>query len=230
VRTEHIAFLRNRFAREIENGRVTLIDRAIAPEPGPVIFCRNKNVSVWGTAERSWADWKRAPGTEIVETTVDGITPDARFRQHGVPYYLKIDIEGQDMLVVNVLAQFAVKPPYLSLEMETASFEKVGAEFAALHRLGYNSFKLSPQHHVHLQRIPPRSAHGKVIDWVFEEGSTGLFGEDLDGPWMSESDALAAYKPAQVLQKCQPCNPLRAIAGLVRRVPRNFRVRHPCSP
>jgi hypothetical protein len=138
-------------------------------------------------------------GTEIVETTVDAITPDALFREHGMPYYLKIDIEGRDMLVVNAIAQFAVRPPYLSVETEAASFEKVRAEFAALRRLGYNSFKLSAQHNVHRQQIPPRSPHGRVIEWVFQEGSSGPFGEDLGGAWMSEPDALAAYKPIQVI-------------------------------
>ena len=192
---EHVAFLRARFARELENGRFTLIDRAIAPQPGPVTFYRNKNVSVWRTAERSWADRNQAVGTEIEEITVDGITADVLFREYGIPFYLKIDIEGRDMLVVSALAQFVAKPSYLSLEAEDKSFDKLRAEFTALRALGYDSFKLSPQHHVHQQQVPPLSQHGKALDWTFEKGSSGLFGEDLAGPWISESEALNAYKP-----------------------------------
>jgi FkbM family methyltransferase len=196
---EHVAFLRTHFASEIENGRLTLIDRAIAPQLGPVTFYRNKNVSVWGTAEHSWADRNRALGTEIEEITVDGVTPDALFREHGIPFYLKIDIEGRDLLVVSALAQFPAKPPYLSLEAQESSLDELRAEFAALRALGYDKFKLSPQHHVQRQHIPPRSPHGTAIDWVFEKGSSGMFGEDLDGFWMSEAEALAAYQPVLVI-------------------------------
>ena len=32
------------------------------------------------------------------------------------------------------------------------------------------------------------------IDHAFEKGSSGAFGEDLEGVWLSEKDAVAFYK------------------------------------
>ena len=195
----HVAFLRRRFVNEIADGRLILIDRAIAERSGSVEFYRNNSNSVWGTADPRWAERNLQAGTEIEQIVVDAIAPEELFRAHGLPHYLKIDIEGSDMLVVNALAQFATRPAYLSLESEAESFDKLRAEFAALSALGYNKFKLSSQQIVPGQRVPGGSPHGKMIDYAFEYGSSGLFGEDLDGPWLEEREAIAHYQAVFVL-------------------------------
>jgi FkbM family methyltransferase len=196
---DHVRHLRQRFAREIADGRLVLVDRAIADHTGTVTFYRNKNISVWGTISPAWADRNIRAGTAVEEIIVEAIAPDVLFRQYGIPFYLKVDIEGADMLVVEVLAQFDARPSYLSVEAEEVSFDRLRRDFATMGALGYHQFKLSPQHHVARQRVPAASPHGTMIDWTFEDGSSGLFGEDIDGPWLDDHQALVTYQAPFVL-------------------------------
>lgn len=187
-----VAVMRSRFESELRDGRLTLIERAIVPQSGRVAFQRNK--SVWGTAEKTWADRDIGLGTEVVEI-VDGIQPEELFHEFGIPYYLKIDLEGRDLLVAQALEGLSVRPPYLSLAAERRSMQALREEFIVLRTLGYDRFKLSPQHHVGKQRVPGWSLQGRPVIWTFEAGSSGLFGEDLAGPWLSEENALRTYEP-----------------------------------
>ncbi|MHC5018667.1 MAG: FkbM family methyltransferase [Planctomycetota bacterium] len=196
---DHAGALRERFAEAIAAGRLTLVEAAMAPTDDPVTFYRNADVGVWGTAVAAWAERNRALGTTVTECTVDGMPPAELFRRFGVPYYLKIDVEGSDLLVLRALAEFAVRPPYVSLETEAASMEALREEFAVLRELGYDRFKLSAQHRVGGHRVPAGSPHGRAVEWEFEPHASGLFGEDLPGPWGSEADALAACEPIMLL-------------------------------
>jgi len=66
-----------------------------------------------------------------------------------VPYYLKIDIEGLDMLCVQALHRFDRRPDFVSVESNAATlrapFEPVFDELAQLWTLGYRSFKYVDQ-------------------------------------------------------------------------------------
>src|SRR5260370_36652330 len=89
------------------------------------------------------------------------------------------------------LSLVSTKPAYISLESEDVSFDKLRHEFDALSALGYNKFKLSPQHLVQQMKIAPSSVHGTFSDYAFEEHSSGPFGEDIKGPWLGVSEAIA---------------------------------------
>jgi FkbM family methyltransferase len=194
-----VSFLRSRFASELLDGRLTLIERAIAPRAGPLTFYQNNSKSVWGTAEKAWAERNIHLGTDVDEITVEGILAEDLFHEFGIPYYLKVDIEGRDLLALRALEGFPVRPPYLSLEAEEHSMQALREEFAVLRKLGYDDFKLSAQHHVSKQRVPPGSLQGRPVIWSFESGSSGLFGEDLPGPWLEERQALAIYEPVMLI-------------------------------
>ena len=195
----HLDHLRRRFRDEIGTGRMTLIDRAIGPASGPMTFYRNRNISVWGTAMRSWADRNISEGTEIEETVVEAIEPTTIFRRYGVPFYLKIDVEGMDLLALRSLGECAARPAYVSIESDATSFEALRTEFETFRGLGYLSFKLSPQHLVQRMKVPPGSPHGTDLDYTFEPHASGSFGEDLPGPWLTEDVAIAEYKAVFVL-------------------------------
>ena len=38
------------------------------------------------------------------------------YRSHGIPYYLKIDVEGVDRLILEELKRFQDRPQYVSIE------------------------------------------------------------------------------------------------------------------
>jgi len=45
------------------------------------------------------------------------------------------------------------------------------------------------------QRLPKPAREGEYVDHEFVEGSSGAFGEEAPGKWMSASDAIEAYRP-----------------------------------
>ena len=46
------------------------------------------------------------------------------YRTYGVPFYLKIDVEGADRLVLEELKSFSNRPQYVSLESEKVDFNR----------------------------------------------------------------------------------------------------------
>lgn len=190
----HVAQLRRRFAADIAAGRVVLVDQAIAEHEVMIRFFRNLNVSVWGTVNPAWAERNVGFGSKIEEITVPAITPARLFEHFGIPYYLKIDVEGLDMLVLRGLHNFEDRPSYVSIESDATSFALLKQEFDLLQALGYDDFKLSPQHRVQKMRVPAGSPHGLQCDYRFEEHSSGPFGEDVEGQWLNVREAIAEYK------------------------------------
>lgn len=65
--------------------------------------------------------------------------------KYGVPFYLKVDIEGYDMLCVNALHGYDRKPAFLSIESQVSSnkapADAVLDEIAQLWTLGYRRFR-----------------------------------------------------------------------------------------
>jgi FkbM family methyltransferase len=74
-----------------------LIEAAIAEKPGEITFFLNRN-SVWGTIRPQWAERNKSLGSECITVKVNAIMFSDVLAAHGTPYYLKIDIEGADLL------------------------------------------------------------------------------------------------------------------------------------
>ena len=105
-------------------------------------------------------------------------------RKYGSPYYVKLDIEHYDQVILRALFEHGVYPPYISAE--THSIEV----FAMLIALGgYTAFKLVDGMSVPTQyneaRI--RTLNGEVRH-SFPSHSAGPFGEDIAGPWMTQNN------------------------------------------
>ena len=90
-----LAHCKNRFSKEIENGRLIIVEGAIA-EPSlvetrrqSIKFYKNKDLTVWGTVVNDWAQRNEFLGTsnEVIEV------PVVNFAQYlekfGIPYYLE---------------------------------------------------------------------------------------------------------------------------------------------
>jgi FkbM family methyltransferase len=90
------AELRRRFSSHIADGRFVLVEKAIAEQAGEVEFFMNLNVSTWGTIRANMAERNAAGGTESKKIVVPSIKFSSLIEKFGVPYYLKVDIEGAD--------------------------------------------------------------------------------------------------------------------------------------
>jgi len=191
---------RNRFEEELKNGKLIVVEGAITELPPEdakdktIRFFKNKNNSVWGTVADDWADRNELLGTtnEIIEVPV--IDFSAYLKEYGIPHYLKVDIEGMDIVCLMALMHFEQKPDYISIESEKISFDKLIEEIRLLMQLGYKRFKAVQQQGISHQKEPNPSKEGIYVGHQFSEGSSGLFGADLPSKWKDYKQILDQYK------------------------------------
>lgn len=182
-----------RLASHVRSGALTIVNRAIALEPGEITFYENA-YSAWGTVDASWAARNRRLGSDFRERTVTATTMAQLLAEHGTPYYAKIDIEGMDMVALAGFGAVARAPQYVSIESDKVSFRALRHEFETLTELGYDRFKLVSQRDVPKQRLPDPPREGSYIAHSFELGSSGAFGEETPGRWLTADNAIDAYR------------------------------------
>jgi FkbM family methyltransferase len=189
-----VAQLESRFAAPLADGRLRLVAAAISERAGPARFYVNDLHPVWSTTSPEWVARNLRRGTPSREITVPGATFGSLLRQHGVPYYLKIDIEGADLLCLQALREERSRPRYVSLESSMTSWHDLLAEFRLLRELGYRRFQIVNQLLVPRQRPPAPAREGGYVEQVFDRDATGLFGAELPGRWLTARQAIRRYR------------------------------------
>ena len=189
-----VAGLRAKFASEIASGQLQLVDKAIAATAGHVQFAINDQFSIWGSISETFIERNAGFGTSSRYVQVESVPMDAVLQQYGVPYYMKIDIEGMDILAVKALHSVAQRPKYLSIESAVTSpntgIKEAFDELAHLWVLGYRQFKYVDQ--VGLQTLKAQlSVEGTPVTWQYRQESSGPFGEESPGRWLSIGATLA---------------------------------------
>lgn len=184
-----------RLARYVDSGQLVIVSKAISTEEGEVTFYRNETRSEWGTIDPSWVARNQRFGTRSEELRVSAVPLSRVVAEHGAPYFVKIDIEGLDVTALRSLAGSSQLPKYVSIESEKVSFSKLREEFDVFRSLGYDRFKIVPQHRVRTQRPPNPAREGSYCEHRFKHGSSGLFGEEAPGRWLTAAEAIEAYKP-----------------------------------
>lgn len=106
------------------------------------LYCSNKGLQ--GETHSIYPH--RVKGCEDVGYTVAGTTIPRLFKNHGVPYYLKVDIEGADVVAIRQLHDCKAVPPYLSVEPDRDHPEEALEIMAHFGYMGYDSFDLVRQH------------------------------------------------------------------------------------
>jgi FkbM family methyltransferase len=155
---------RKRFRREIQTGDLEILNVGIAQEEGWAEFWICEAKPEFNSFHRGIAARNGYPAHSIN-------IPTTRFasvlRQFGTPYFLKIDIEGNEMLCLDDLNPSSL-PKYLSIESECpvdANPIGVADGLRVLHKLsdlGYESFKLIDQFTFCSITVPP--SLNSVID------------------------------------------------------------------
>lgn len=183
-----------RFADSLADGRLVIVNKAIAEKPGPVRFYVNESLSIWGTLDSAWADRNARRGAQSREITVEAAPFETLLEEFGVPYYLKVDIEGTDLLCLQALQKSGARPNYVSIESTKSSWVGLVSEFDLFAEMGYTRFKIVNQNLVPAQVAPTPAREGKAVEHKFGGGATGLFGEEAPGRWLSRKEALAEYR------------------------------------
>lgn len=185
-----------KFRDDLWAGRLHIVEGAIAPPTAgdTVTFFRNTRASIWGTIEPDWADRNAARGFESEAIELPRIDMPTVFARFGIPHYVKIDVEGVDMLVVEALKAFPERPHYLSIESEKVDFDELINEFDLLERLGYTKFKVVQQRSIPGRTIRVRAIDGSPIEYTFMDCASGPFGEDIPQPWLSRTETIKLYE------------------------------------
>lgn len=169
-----------RYPAEVASGQLTVLNRAVSETRDPLVFYICHTESAWSTASPRLRDQWRRQGAEFSEIEVPGVTTADLLAEHGVPRYAKIDIEGFDLVCLRGFDP-AAAPPFVSVEVDFYALDEL---IACAQALGYRRFVLVGQSGVEGQHAPADAREGRAVDYRFTRGCSGLFGEELAGPWM----------------------------------------------
>ena len=118
---------------------------------------------------------------EIIKKDIEKI-----ISYYGKPYYIKIDLEEYDDIVLNKIFNSSIKPEYISVE---ATNFKVVELFSK--NINYNYFKLHEGQFIDLLYKKMKLViNGKKIKFSFPENSAGPFGNDIPGDWINKDNFL----------------------------------------
>lgn len=201
-----------RFKSFIEENKLQILNIGISECEGSMPFYINKYDSGWNSFDLNLGS-RGGSGYDIIEVKTK--TLDQVISEYGVPYYLKVDIEGYDRIAINSLLKCAEKPRFISIELYSIE------EITLLGKLGYTKFKIIDQQNFLPLEIPAtkeyliykkltafktsryfvtrviRKLFGKMITGLLEKkykhffnynhtlGSSGPFGENYPGKWHS---------------------------------------------
>lgn len=159
------------FKEYLLGGRLKIIGNAISDiDNQSVTFYVNDEKDDWSSLYKGASEKGITSSREI---TVNTITLNSLFAEHGIPYYLKCDIEGGDESVATQLIDVIEKPQYVSFEITSISI------LAALWASGYRKFQLVNQAFNFLTSIPAPPLEGNYAHRIFDGHSSGLFGREL---------------------------------------------------
>jgi FkbM family methyltransferase len=127
------------FEAQRQAGQLIILENAIAVADGALPFWIFEGYPEWNSFDPGRAE---QAGIAHYKVAVSCRTFDSILREYGVPYYLKIDIEGADYLCIEALTANDL-PAYLSFEKNESWPESL----AHLHDLGYTRFKCIGQKH-----------------------------------------------------------------------------------
>jgi FkbM family methyltransferase len=211
------AFAGRRFEKEIATGQLAILNIGIAETEGTLSFWVNEANDTQSSFNEARAK-RYGPCHEI---RVPCIPLSRVMSQHGVPYYMKVDIEGYDYVCIQALNSRDL-PTYISVELESDH-----DLIAELHQLGYTKFKIVNQLTYtdsipiadgeigfrllrkassklgplrRLIRQPSIASRLKKLDfdsfadqfaYKFGEGSSGPFGKETWGAWYSANQVTA---------------------------------------
>lgn len=197
-----------RFSAAIASGRLTVLNLVISESDDRVSFYVSRTNPGWSTALAGFAEsmaTRRGGRFETIE--VESRRFESILEAHGIPYYLKVDIEGADLLCLRALGSFSDRPKYVSIEMPNrhdweALSQHHYEDLCHLFLLGYRGFKIIDQRFRSSVTLPRPAREGQYVAHEFRGQSTGPFGEETPGGWLSFEQIVPIYRAA--LSRLEP--------------------------
>lgn len=202
-----------RFAREISKSQLTILNIGIGGLEGTLDFWICDDNSVWSSFDKNLATSK---GCHAHAEKVEVKPFSYLLEKYGVPYFLKVDIEGQEHACLKSLGPEL--PKYLA--MEACSED----DLALLAKVGYKRFKGISQYYFLPIQVEPcgeamklasaldpkcsgvsrlvnrlrlrflRSRLRKRNGWSFRLGSSGPMPHETQSRWMDYDEMVRAFR------------------------------------
>ncbi|TLN28535.1 FkbM family methyltransferase [bacterium] len=209
-----------RFAEAIDAGRLTILNLGISASRGCADFWVNEACSEWSSFDYNVASRDNLPHHAIQVTCV---TFDEVLEEYGVPHYLKTDIEGNDIYCLKVLSPDC-RPDFISVEMGTQEMldemKRLGyTHFKLIDQSTFLPLEVPEAWSMRARKyasalIESRSLRARAIcrlvgwrriadyiqksrrrdSWEFPMGSSGPFGEDTSGKWLTAEKVYASWQ------------------------------------
>jgi FkbM family methyltransferase len=172
---------RIKFFKEIEEGKLFIINKCVSEElNSKVTFWINKDNNNISSVNYNWANRNN---DSILSKEVLTCTLNEIIKEYTLPFYIKIDIEGADITALKQLKNEARLPQYISIEDCYLGYEYI----ELLNEMCYKKFKLINQYEI-------QNSKDEIINFSFSLGSSGKFGDDLDGKWMDYEEFKIHYE------------------------------------
>jgi FkbM family methyltransferase len=208
-----------RFRQEIATGRLTILNVAVGPQPGVAQFCIYLDHSHWNSFSQGRAaaaglrtkmiDVTVRPFNEILAEfgiphylkidiegsdlhCLQGLRPEA------VPTYISLELtELDDLLALRDLGydrfKIVLQRHHRPLPDHTRSFAgwcgRLAQSSAVMSRAAAWLDNLGGKVRRGTLRLGERLGLARPADWHFPHGSSGPFGEESPGPWLTVHDA-----------------------------------------
>ena len=172
---------RERFASEIAQNSLKILNVAVSDQEGEVDFFINENSTV-----QSSLHGRERPGFKKIRVNAHRLS--RLFKMHGMPSFVKIDVEHYDHIILRDLRTACCLPDHLSVEAH--NFEVV----RELLRCDFGKFRL-----LRGNTIARRFANHKINTpdgaktHSFPQHSSGPFGDDLNEPWISAEAIVTSW-------------------------------------
>lgn len=183
---------RYRFAKEIAAGQILIEEVGIGNRPGKADFWINDERDVFSSLEHSRA---ARNGMKCRSIEVEYITLDTLLNKYGVPYYLKIDVEGAEACCLKSLRSFPL-PQYVSVEAESLDYLQLlwqlgYREFAIVDQMRHNSTLPDFSNETKLSRVAKQACwyadrlKNRFARVSFSRGCSGPLAEEVPISWQS---------------------------------------------
>lgn len=174
--------IRNNYAQEIRSGNLSVVNCIVSEEgKSEDSFYIHKSNDVLSQFVPPKDD-KKYERIFLPSLSVTDI-----IEEHGFPYYVKIDVEHYDHVILNSIFESGIYPKYISSEAH-----EVDVFGTMIREKNYDSFKIvfgksvSQDYKNHV--ISTKNSKER---YSFPYHSAGPFGEDLRGDWMDSSELLS---------------------------------------
>jgi FkbM family methyltransferase len=177
--------------------KITIVNKALYDlSDSFVSFFMVPSKDDWGSLNKGIAE----KGVEqSVEINVPTINLSTLFNLYGVPYYIKCDMEGGDLIFLNQLLTDSRRPKYISVEMNN------GLEGDMLLECGYSSAQMVNQWLNPFTKPPSPALEKDFVDVNFTSEMSGLFGLELPvNRWMPIENVKSIYDKWKELRDISP--------------------------